>query len=142
MSHHHLEKGGDLIWQIGRAYLGCRDENGNFDPVLFAEKSKHPNVKMIELKLSQGAKPGHGGILPTEKNTEEVAKIRHIKSFVKVSYPPYYTAFDTPLEMVKFIQELRALSGGKPVGFKLCIGYKSEFISVCQAMLELDIYPH
>lgn len=141
LSHHHLEEGGDLIWQIGTAYFGCRDEDGRFDPVLFAEKSKHPNVKMMELKISQGAKPGHGGILPAEKNTEEIAKIRHIKPFTKVSSPPYHTAFDSPLGMVKFIQELRSLSGGKPVGFKLCIGYKSEFISVCQAMIELDIYP-
>ncbi len=141
LSHHHLEEGGDLIWQIGTAYFGCRDEEGRFDPVLFSEKSQQPNVKMIELKISQGAKPGHGGILPAEKNTEEIARIRHIRPFVKVSSPPYHTAFDSPLGMVRFIQELRELSGGKPVGFKLCIGYKSEFISVCQAMVELDIYP-
>lgn len=141
LSHHHLEEDGDLIWQIGTAYFGCRDEEGKFDPELFAEKSKNPNVKMIELKISQGAKPGHGGILPAEKNSEEIAKIRHIKPFTKVSSPPYHTAFDTPLEMVQFIQKLRDLSGGKPVGFKLCIGYKSEFISICQAMIELDIYP-
>ncbi|MEO8774486.1 MAG: FMN-binding glutamate synthase family protein [Gelidibacter sp.] len=141
LSHHHLEEGGDLIWQIGTAYFGCRDSEGKFDQELFAEKSKHPHVKMIELKISQGAKPGHGGILPAEKNTEEIAKIRHITPFVKVSSPPYHSAFDTPLGMVKFIQELRNLSGGKPVGFKLCVGYKSEFISVCQAMIALDIYP-
>ena len=141
LSHYHLDEGGDLIWQIGTGYFGCRDDDGNFNPTLFAEKSKHENVKMIELKISQGAKPGHGGILPAEKNSEEIAKIRHIKPFTKVSSPPYHTAFDTPLEMVKFIQKLRDLSGGKPVGFKLCIGHKSEFIAVCQAMIHLDIYP-
>lgn len=141
LSHYHLKHGGDLIWQIGTGYFGCRTEDGKFNPELFAEKAKHPNVKMIELKISQGAKPGHGGILPAEKNSEEIAKIRHIKPHVKVVSPPYHSAFDTPLEMVKFIQKLRELSGGKPVGFKLCIGYKSEFISICQAMVELDLYP-
>ena len=141
LSDYHLKHGGDLIWQIGTAYFGCRDEEGYFDPELFAKKANHPNVKMVELKISQGAKPGHGGILPAEKNSEEIARIRHIKPFTKVVSPPYHSAFDTPLEMIKFIQTLRDLSGGKPVGFKLCIGYKSEFISICQAMLELDIYP-
>src|SRR5690606_6879799 len=141
LSDHHLAEGGDLIWQIGTAYFGCRTEEGRFNPVLFAEKAKHPNVKMIELKISQGAKPGHGGILPAEKNSEEIARIRHIKAFTKAVSPHYHSAFDTPLEMVKFIQKLRELSGGKPVGFKLCIGYKSEFISICQAMVELDLYP-
>src|SRR5690554_4950930 len=141
LSSYHLKHGGDLIWQIGTAYFGCRDEEGNFNPELFAEKAKHPHVKMIELKISQGAKPGHGGILPAEKNSEEIAKIRHIKPHTKVVSPPYHSAFDTPIEMVKFIQKLRDLSGGKPVGFKLCIGYKSEFISICRAMVELDIYP-
>jgi glutamate synthase domain-containing protein 2 len=141
LSDYHLKHGGDLIWQIGTAYFGCRDEGGNFNPELFAEKSKHPHVKMIELKISQGAKPGHGGILPAEKNSEEIARIRHIQPHKQVMSPPYHSAFDTPMEMVKFIQKLRDLSGGKPVGFKLCIGYKSEFISICQAMVELDIYP-
>ncbi len=141
LSDYHLKPGGDVIWQIGTGYFGCRDEEGNFNPELFAEKASHPNVKMIELKISQGAKPGHGGILPAEKNSVEIAKIRNIKPHTKVSSPPYHSAFDTPLEMVKFIKKLRDLSGGKPVGFKLCIGYKSEFISICQAMIELDIYP-
>src|SRR5690606_3262122 len=141
LSDYHLKHGGDLIWQIGTAYFGCRDVEGKFNPELFAEKAKHPNVKMIELKISQGAKPGHGGILPAEKNTEEIARIRHIKPFTKVSSPPYHSAFNTPIEMVKFIQTLRELSGGKPVGFKLCIGHKSEFIAICKAMIHLDIYP-
>src|SRR5690554_2894020 len=141
LSDYHLKHGGDIIWQIGTGYFGCRTEDGKFNPELFAEKASLPNVKMIELKISQGAKPGHGGILPAEKNSEEIAKIRHIKPHTKVNSPPYHSAFDTPLEMVKFIQKLRDLSGGKPVGFKLCIGYKSEFISICRAMVELDIYP-
>ena len=141
LSDYHLKHGGDIIWQIGTGYFGCRDEVGNFNPELFAEKSKHPNVKMVELKVSQGAKPGHGGILPAEKNSEEIARIRHIQPHTKVVSPPFHSAFNTPLEMVKFIQKLRDLSGGKPIGFKLCIGYKSEFISICQAMVELDIYP-
>ncbi|HRP88840.1 MAG TPA: FMN-binding glutamate synthase family protein [Edaphocola sp.] len=141
LSDYHLKHGGDLIWQIGTGYFGCRDEHGNFNPELFAEKSKVPNVKMIELKISQGAKPGHGGILPASKNSEEIARIRHVKPHTIIASPPYHTAFDTPLEMIQFIQKLRELSGGKPVGFKLCIGHKSEFISICKAMIALDIYP-
>ncbi|HLV39411.1 FMN-binding glutamate synthase family protein [Xanthomarina sp.] len=141
LSDYHLKHGGDLIWQIGTAYFGCRTEDGKFNPELFAEKAAHPNVKMIELKISQGAKPGHGGILPAEKNSAEIARIRHITPHTRVNSPPYHSAFDTPIEMVHFIKKLRDLSGGKPVGFKLCIGYKSEFISICQAMVDLDIYP-
>lgn len=141
ISPYHLKNGGDLIWQIGTGYFGCRDEEGNFNPELFAEKSQLPSVKMIELKISQGAKPGHGGILPASKNTEEIAKIRHIKPHTVVASPPYHSAFNTPLELVQFIQKLRELSDGKPVGFKLCIGHKAEFVSICQAMVHLDIYP-
>lgn len=141
LSDYHLKHNGDVIWQIGTGYFGCRDEHGKFNPELFAEKSTHPNVKMIELKISQGAKPGHGGILPASKNTEEIARIRHIQPHTKVVSPPYHSAFDTPLEMVQFIQKLRELSGGKPVGFKLCIGHKSEFIAICKAMIHLDVYP-
>src|SRR5690554_3500877 len=135
LSPYHLKPGGDIIWQIGTGYFGCRDEEGNFNPELFAEKSKTPSVKMIELKLSQGAKPGHGGILPASKNTEEIARIRHIKPHTLVASPPFHSAFDTPLEMIQFIKKLRDLSGGKPVGFKLCIGHKSEFIAICKAMI-------
>lgn len=141
ISPYHLKHGGDLIWQIGTGYFGCRTEEGNFDPELFAEKASIPNVKMIELKISQGAKPGHGGILPSSKNTEEIAKIRHITPHTIVASPPYHSAFSTPYEMVQFIQKLRDLSGGKPVGFKICIGHKSEFISICKAMIHLDVYP-
>ncbi|MBX2930387.1 MAG: FMN-binding glutamate synthase family protein [Chitinophagaceae bacterium] len=141
ISPYHLKHGGDLIWQIGTGYFGCRDEQGNFNPTLFAEKSQQSNVKMIELKISQGAKPGHGGILPASKNTEEIAKIRHVQPHTKIASPPFHSAFNTPLEMIQFIQQLRELSGGKPVGFKLCIGHKAEFISICNAMVHLDIYP-
>ncbi|HND46181.1 MAG TPA: FMN-binding glutamate synthase family protein [Chitinophagales bacterium] len=141
ISNHHLKQGGDLIWQIGTGYFGCRNEDGTFNPELFAEKANLQNVKMIELKISQGAKPGHGGILPASKNTEEIARIRHLKPHTVVESPPFHSAFSTPLEMIQFIQQLRDLSGGKPVGFKLCIGHKSEFISICLAMIHLDIYP-
>lgn len=141
LSPYHLKHGGDLIWQIGTGYFGCRHEDGTFNPDLFAEKSKESNVKMIELKISQGAKPGHGGILPASKNSEEIAKIRHIKPHTVVASAPFHSAFNTPLEMMQFLQKLRDLSGGKPVGFKLCIGHKSEFIAICKAMIHLDIYP-
>lgn len=141
ISKYHLKYKGDLIWQIGTGYFGCRDKDGNFDPEQFKEKANWETVKMIELKISQGAKPGHGGILPASKNSEEIAKIRSIMPHTKVSSPPYHSAFDTPMGMVKFIKKLRDLSGGKPVGFKLCIGHKSEFIAICQAMIELDTYP-
>lgn len=141
ISTYHLKHGGDLIWQIGTGYFGCREEDGKFSATLFSEKAQLPNVKMIELKISQGAKPGHGGILPASKNNEEIAAIRHVQPHTRVVSPPYHSAFNTPLEMVQFIQQLRTLSGGKPVGFKLCIGHKAEFISICKAMLALDIYP-
>ena len=141
LSPFHLKHGGDIIWQIGTGYFGCRDEEGHFHPGLFAEKAQLPNVKMIELKISQGAKPGHGGILPAAKNTEEIARIRHVKPHTTVASPPFHSAFGTPREMILFLHKMRTLSGGKPVGFKLCIGIKSEFVAICKAMMELDIYP-
>lgn len=141
ISSYHLKHGGDLIWQIGTGYFGCRNDDGTFNPDLFAEKSKIPQVKMIELKISQGAKPGHGGILPASKNSEEIAAIRHVKPHTKIASPPFHSAFDTPLEMIQFIQKLRELSDGKPIGFKICIGHKSEFMAICKAMKHLDIYP-
>jgi len=141
ISPFHLKHGGDLIWQIGTGYFGCRNDDGTFSRALFQEKSNYESVKMIELKVSQGAKPGHGGILPASKNTPEIAKIRHIQPGTVVASPPFHSAFDTPREMVLFLKDLRDLSGGKPVGFKLCIGRKSEFIAICKAMIELDIYP-
>lgn len=141
ISPHHLQHGGDLIYQFGTGYFGCRDENGHFSPDNFAKLVAGETVKMIEVKLSQGAKPGHGGILPAKKNTEEIAKIRGVESGVKVLSPPYHTAFTTPKELVQFIGQLRELANGKPVGFKLCVGWKSEFFAICKAMRALDVYP-
>ena len=141
LSPYHLKHGGDIIWQIGTGYFGCRDAHGGFSPELFAEKAQLENVKMIEIKISQGAKPGHGGILPAAKNTPEIAAIRAIQPYTLVASPPFHSAFNTPKELILFVQKLRELSGGKPVGFKLCIGHKSEFISICKAMMALDIYP-
>ncbi|MGN6508194.1 MAG: FMN-binding glutamate synthase family protein, partial [Chitinophaga sp.] len=141
LSPYHLKHEGDIIWQIGTGYFGCRDDDGNFSGELFAKKAAAPQVKMIELKLSQGAKPGHGGILPAKKNTPEIAAIRHVKPGTTVYSPPFHSAFSNPRELVLFIQRMRELSGGKPTGFKLCIGRKSEFIGICKAMIELDIYP-
>src|SRR5688572_8965624 len=141
ISPHHLVNGGDIIWQVGTGYFGARDEAGYFSPEAFTKNATRPEVKMIELKLSQGAKPGHGGILPGKKNTPEIAAIRLVKAGTTVFSPPFHSAFKTPREMMLFIKKMRDLSGGKPVGFKLCIGRKSEFISICKAMVELDIYP-
>ncbi len=141
ISPYHLRHGGDLIWQIGTAYFGCRDNDGNFDGALFAEKSQYDCVKMIEIKLSQGAKPGHGGILPAAKLTQEIADIRHVAMGMDVISPPAHSAFSTPVELLEFVAKLRALSGGKPVGFKLCIGRKSEFLAICKAMLATGITP-
>ena len=141
MSPYHLEHGGDIVWQLGTGYFGCRDEEGNFNPELFQTNSCLDAVKMIEIKLSQGAKPGHGGILPAAKLTEEIAKIRHVPMGADVVSPPAHTAFSTPKGLLQFVQQLRELSGGKPVGFKLCIGHRDEFLAICKAMLELDIYP-
>jgi glutamate synthase domain-containing protein 2 len=141
LSPHHLKYGGDIIWQIGTGYFGARDEAGRFSPDAFQKNAMRPEVKMIELKLSQGAKPGHGGILPAKKNTPEIAAIRMVKPGTTVFSPPFHSAFTTPKGLINFIQQMRDLSGGKPVGFKLCIGRKSEFISICKAMVELDIYP-
>lgn len=141
ISPYHLNGGGDLIWQIGTGYFGARDDDGNFDVEKFRANALKPEVKMIEIKISQGAKPGHGGILPAAKNTPEIAAIRHVKPYITIYSPPYHSAFSTPRELVLFIQKLREASDGKPVGFKLCIGHKSEFIAICKAMIELDTYP-
>src|SRR3954468_10542461 len=116
ISPHHLKSGGDLIWQVGTGYFGARDESGKFSTAAFGENSSRPEVKMIELKLSQGAKPGHGGILPAKKNTPEIAAIRHVVPNTTVFSPPCHSAFHTPLGLIQFIQQLRELSEGKPVG--------------------------
>lgn len=141
LSPYHLKHGGDLVWQIGTGYFGCRNEMGDFDETLFAEKSKQAAVKMIEIKLSQGAKPGHGGILPAVKLTQEIADIRHVPMGHDVISPPAHTAFSTPIGLLEFVARLRELSGGKPVGFKLCVGRKSEFLAICKAMIETGITP-
>jgi glutamate synthase domain-containing protein 2 len=141
LSPYHLEPGGDVIWQIGTGYFGARDKAGAFNDDVFKANALKPNVKMIEIKLSQGAKPGHGGILPAKKNTPEIAAIRQVEPGTTVFSPPYHSAFSTPIELIKFIERLRNLSGGKPIGFKLCIGRKSEFLSICKAMVQLNSYP-
>lgn len=141
LSDYHLEPGGDIIWQIGTGYFSCRSKDGTINYEAFAERANFPQVKMIEIKLSQGAKPGHGGILPAAKVTPEIARIRLVEMGQDVISPPYHTAFSNPIEMMQFIKKLRELSGGKPVGFKLCVGHKSEFLAICKAMLKTGIYP-
>jgi len=141
ISPYHSDPGGDLIYQIGTGYFGCRSKDGGFDTDLYQERVKAENVKMIELKLSQGAKPGHGGILPAKKNTPEISKIRNVEQGTDVLSPPYHKAFNTPVGLLKFIKQMQDLSGGKPVGFKLCLGHKSEFLAICKAMVQINIYP-
>ncbi len=135
LSPYHLENGGDIIWQIGTGYFGCRYKNGRFDPDAFAQNANIDVVKMIELKLSQGAKPAHGGILPGVKVTEEIAKIRMLEAGVDAISPPMHPEFSTPIGLLEFIALLKKLSGGKPVGMKLCIGRQSEFMALCKAMI-------
>ena len=141
ISHYHRVHGGDLIWEIGSGYFGCRNQDGSFNADKFKENALDPQVKMIEIKLSQGAKPGHGGILPGPKVTAEIAAARGVKEGESCISPSSHSAFSTPLEMMHFIQKLRDLSGGKPVGFKLCIGHPWEWFGLVKAMLETHIYP-
>lgn len=141
LSPYHLQHGGDLIWQIGTGYFSCRNSDGHFDAAMFSDKAQHPNVKMIELKVSQGAKPGHGGILPARKVTPEIAKIRNVPMGFDVVSPPRHSAFNTPVELLEFVARLRDLSGGKPVGVKLCVGKRREFFALCKAMLKTGILP-
>lgn len=141
ISSYHTRFEADLIWQVGTGYFGACKGAGIFSPDVFRKNALRPTVKMIELKISQGAKPGHGGILPAKKNTPEIAAIRHVTAGTTIYSPPFHSAFKTPLEMVRFIGQLRELAEGKPIGFKLCIGRKSEFISICKAMVKLDTYP-
>jgi glutamate synthase domain-containing protein 2 len=138
---YHLHYGGDLIWQIGTGYFGCRTPGGDFDPARFREQAALDSVRMIELKLSQGAKPGHGGILPGAKVSREIAEIRGVEPGKTVISPPSHKAFTTPVEMMEFIARLRELAGGKPVGFKICIGRRSDFFAICKAMLKTGIRP-
>jgi glutamate synthase domain-containing protein 2 len=141
LSDYHLEGGGDVIWEIGTGYFGCRNGAGRFDPARFVEKAANDAVKMIEIKLSQGAKPGHGGLLPGAKVNEEIARIRGVPQGEDCVSPPYHQEFDSPHGLLEFVAKLRELSGGKPVGFKLCIGHKWEFLGVCKAMLASGILP-
>ncbi len=141
LTPYHLKQGGDLVWQIGTGYFSCRTKSGDFDPEMFAKNAKHDAVKMIEIKISQGAKPAHGGILPAAKVTEEIARIRHVPVGENVISPPGHTAFSTPTELLEFIQQLRELSNGKPVGFKISLGKPEEFIAICKAIVETQIYP-
>ena len=141
ISPYHKKLGGDLIYQIGTGYFGCRAKDGNFDPDAFEKLTALDSVKMIELKISQGAKPGHGGILPAKKNTPEIAEIRGIEQGTDVLSPPYHKAFSNPIEMMELIKKMRDLSGGKPIGFKLCVGNTTEFIAICKAMIKTGIKP-
>ena len=141
ISQHHRQHGGDLIWEIGSGYFGCRDAEGRFDEARFVANACDPQVKMIELKLSQGAKPGHGGVLPGAKVTPEIAEARGVSVGVDCVSPARHSAFDTPLEMLRFIDRLRTLSGGKPTGFKLCIGHPWEWFALCKAMVETGLTP-
>jgi len=140
-SPYHREGGGDIIWEIGSGYFGARNADGTFSAEKFAAGAANPQVKMVELKLSQGAKPGHGGVLPAPKVSEEIALTRGVPVGEDCISPSHHTAFSTPIEMMKFIAEMRRLSGGKPAGFKLCVGHEWEFMAICKAMLETGIYP-
>lgn len=141
VSPYHLEPGGDLVWQIGTGYFGCRTSAGEFDAELFRVQSQHPSIKLIEIKLSQGAKPAHGGILPGRKVDAEIAAIRGVRIGEDIYSPPAHSAFATPIGLLEFVARLRDLSGGKPVGFKLCIGQRWQFLGICKAMLETGIKP-
>ena len=141
ISVHHREHGGDLIWEIGSGYFGCRNDDGSFNADRFAENARDPQVKMIEIKLSQGAKPGHGGVLPGPKVTPEIAAARGVPVGVDCVSPASHSAFSTPIGLLQFIVRLRTLSGGKPVGFKLCIGHPWEWFAIVKAMLASGITP-
>jgi glutamate synthase domain-containing protein 2 len=140
-SPYHREGGGDIIWEIGSGYFGCRNPDGTFSPEKFAAAAGNEQIKMVELKLSQGAKPGHGGVLPAPKVSREISETRGVAMGEDCISPPRHSCFSTPVEMMRFIAEMRRLSGGKPAGFKLCIGHEWEFLAICKAMLETGIYP-
>jgi glutamate synthase domain-containing protein 2 len=141
ISRFHAENGGNLVWQIGSGYFGCRDAQGRFNPEAFAEKATGDQVKMVEIKLSQGAKPGHGGILPGAKVTDLIAEARGVPVGVDCISPPSHSAFSTPIEMLEFVEQLRTLSGGKPAGLKLCVGHPWEIFALAKAMIETGIQP-
>lgn len=141
VSPYHRKFGGDLIWELGSGYFGCRNDDGSFSPEKFKATAQEPQIKMIEIKLSQGAKPGHGGVLPAAKITTEIAQTRGIPMNVDCISPSSHSAFSTPMELMSFITQLRELSGDKPVGFKLCIGHKWEFYAIVKAMLVTGVTP-
>jgi glutamate synthase domain-containing protein 2 len=140
-SPYHRENGGDIIWEIGSGYFSCRNDDGTFCPEKFENNARSDQIKMVELKLSQGAKPGHGGVLPAAKVSPEIAETRGVPVGIDCNSPARHSAFSTPIELMQFIATMRRLSGGKPTGFKLCIGHPWEFLAVCKAMLETEIYP-
>ncbi len=140
ISKYHRE-GGDIIWEIGSGYFGCRTPDGGFDPERFAANAGESQVKMIEIKLSQGAKPGHGGVLPGPKVSYEIAQARGVPQGIDCVSPARHAAFSTPIELMQFISLLRRYSNGKPIGFKLCVGHPWEFLAICKAMLETEILP-
>jgi len=140
-SPYHREGGGDIIWEIGSGYFGCRNADGTFAAEKFAAAAANEQVKMVELKLSQGAKPGHGGVLPAPKVSHEISLTRGVPMGQDCISPSRHSAFSTPIEMMQFIGEMRRLSGGKPAGFKLCVGHEWEFLAICKAMLKTGIYP-
>ena len=141
ISPYHREAGGDLVWEIGSGYFGCRDEQGRFDPARFAENARDPQVRMVELKLSQGAKPGHGGVLPAAKVTREIADTRGVAMGVDCVSPAAHSVFDTPVGLLEFIARMRELSGGKPAGFKLALGHPWEWFGIAKAMHETGLLP-
>lgn len=141
LTKYHLEPGGDIVWEIASGYFGCRTPDGKFDPEKFRDKANHDHVKCISIKLSQGAKPGLGGVMPGAKVTPEIAEIRGVPVGQKCVSPPYHSEFSTPRQLVEFIARLRELASGRPTGFKFCVGQESEFLGVCKAMIETEIYP-
>lgn len=141
LTPYHLENGGDLIWEVGSGYFGARRKDGEFDPGLFAEKAAHDQVKCVSLKLSQGAKPGLGGVLPAKKVTKEIAQARGVPQGEKCVSPAAHKVFHTPRELVRFIATMRELADGKPTGFKLCVGYRHELLAICKAMVDEQITP-
>lgn len=141
VSPYHREYGGDLVWELGSGYFGARAADGSFDAAKFADAAADPQIKMVELKLSQGAKPGHGGVLPAAKVTAEIAHIRGVPMGQDCNSPASHSCFSTPTGLLEFIARMRELSGGKPAGFKLCIGHPWEFMAICKAMLATGITP-
>ncbi|GAA4373403.1 FMN-binding glutamate synthase family protein [Paeniglutamicibacter cryotolerans] len=141
LTDYHLKNGGDLVWEIGSGYFGARTKEGHFDPKLFADKAAHQSVKCVSLKLSQGAKPGIGGVLPAGKVSAEIAEARNVPQGVKCVSPPAHQVFSTPRELIQFMATLRELTQGKPVGFKLCVGSRSDVLRICKAMLTEGITP-